>query len=160
METWLQVVGYEGSYEVSDLGRVRNSHGKVLVHRVGKDDPRRTVSLWKKNKGRSRRVHILVLEAFKGLRPPGMVGCHNDGNIQNNVLPNLRWDTQAGNMADTLSHGTATIGEKSATAKLTEEDVKKIRMDLRSQQKIANDFGVCQTQISRIKRRVRWAHSS
>ncbi len=55
----------------------------------------------------TRYVHRLVLEAFVGPCPPGMVACHYDGNSANNAVSNLRWDTQAGNIADKKRHGTA-----------------------------------------------------
>ena len=49
-------------------------------------------------------------------------------------------------------------GEKSNFANLTEDDVRRIRADSRSQAVIARDFGVTQTSISLIKRRVNWRH--
>lgn len=52
------------------------------------------------------RIHTLVLESFVGPRPDGHVGCHNDGDIDNNAPSNLRWDTQANNLADMKAHGT------------------------------------------------------
>lgn len=47
----------------------------------------------------------MVLEAFLGPRPKGMVACHIDGDIDNNSITNLRWDTQASNIRDTVLHG-------------------------------------------------------
>jgi HNH endonuclease len=38
-------------------------------------------------------VHRLVLLAFVGTCPPGLICCHNDGDPSNNRLLNLRWDT-------------------------------------------------------------------
>ena len=49
-------------------------------------------------------VHRLVLEAFKGPAPKGLIGCHNDGNAANNSLQNLRWDTPLSNVEDTIKH--------------------------------------------------------
>jgi hypothetical protein len=53
-----------------------------------------------------RAVHRLVLEAFVGPCPPGMEGCHNDGDQLNNRLDNLRWDTPSNNKLDSVRHGT------------------------------------------------------
>ncbi|WP_082971209.1 HNH endonuclease signature motif containing protein [Mycobacterium sp. 852002-51971_SCH5477799-a] len=53
----------------------------------------------------TRRVHRLVLEAFVGPAPSGTFGCHLDGDPANNRLNNLRWDTQANNLRDVVSHG-------------------------------------------------------
>lgn len=55
--------------------------------------------------GTSRRVHLLVLEAFVGPCPPGLEGCHTNGDGLDNKLTNLRWDTHAANMQDRLRHG-------------------------------------------------------
>lgn len=121
-EQWRPVIGYEGSYEVSDLGGVRSLE-RVAMRRNGSPMPvparilktyrtppvgYRAVKL--QNGGRETRVglrvHVLVLEAFVGPRPEGYVGCHNDGDIDNNTPPNLRWDTQKANLADMKAHGT------------------------------------------------------
>lgn len=161
MEKWKAVVGYKGRYEVSDLGRVRNvrtGHMKkptpnsrdsrlcVLLHRPGK-------------KARLFKVHRLVLAAFKGKCPKGKEGCHNDGNGQNNVLINLRWDTPTNNHADKIKHGTTNRGERGPNSKLTEKQVEKIRKDKRLQRVIANEYGILQNHVSRIKSGRRWKHS-
>jgi hypothetical protein len=58
--------------------------------------------------GRRRRlVHRLVLEAFVGPCPEGMLTRHLDGDPANNHLDNLRWGTPAENFADSVRHGTA-----------------------------------------------------
>jgi hypothetical protein len=51
-------------------------------------------------------VQIIVLEAFWGPRPAGLVACHNDGRADNNAFANLRWDTASANEKDKLCHGT------------------------------------------------------
>lgn len=51
------------------------------------------------------RVHRLVLLAFRGPAPKDCVGCHNDGNSQNNSLSNLRYDTMENNVEDMKKHG-------------------------------------------------------
>jgi hypothetical protein len=51
-----------------------------------------------------RKVHHLILEAFVGPRPEGLKACHNNGDGHDNRLDNLRWDTQANNIADMHRH--------------------------------------------------------
>lgn len=122
IERWLPVVGYVGLYEVSDCGRVR-SVDRVLerggrwgprklrlrgqaIRPATKDYGHRFVSLSDHDGHESLRyVHVLVLEAFVGPRPDGLVTCHNDGDSANNRLDNLRWDTQSSNLHDTVAHG-------------------------------------------------------
>lgn len=120
-ERWLPVVGYEGYYEVSDYGRVRSvdrwvrfSDGR-LRHYTGQllsvyhrpPDERPTVGLCRGDRatGQPRLVYRLVLRAFVGACPPGMECCHNNDNVYNNVLGNLRYDTKSANMYDKVRNG-------------------------------------------------------
>jgi hypothetical protein len=104
--------------------------------------------------GRAMYVHRLVLLAFVG--PPDLPnadGCHNDGNVRNNHLSNLRWDTRAGNLADRVRHGTAQCGERNPRAKLTDAQAKEIRRRRAAGELLrvlASEFGVCEPAISRI----------
>lgn len=126
IEGWLPVVGYEGSYEVSELGRVRSLdrtvegrrgpqriRGKVLVAvrdvRLG----HQLVNVCSDGKQRTRYVHQLVLEAFVGPRPDGMVCRHLNGDPTDNRIINLRWGTPSENIQDQLTHGTHANSKKS-----------------------------------------------
>ncbi|ACI12645.1 HNH endonuclease [Mycobacterium phage Ramsey] len=116
-EEWRPVVGFEGLYEVSNLGRVRSldhfargrSGSKRLIRgRVLRPAPRTsghlTVALGRN--GGSKDVHTLVATAFIGPRPEGMECCHQDGDPTNNRVENLRWDTRSANRLDSVRHGT------------------------------------------------------
>ena len=117
-ERWLPVVGYEGYYEVSDQGRVRSvdrvvPHGKRWKAMQGKPlkpSPNcrsgiRVVTLSKCGKRNQRQVHVLVLLAFVGPRPPDKEGCHRDDDHANNSLSNLYWGTRAENVRDCIQNG-------------------------------------------------------
>ena len=161
MEQWLDVVGFEGIYQVSNFGRIRSvKTGKIKEQTVQDNDNRPYLGLWKNNKQKICRPHKLVMEAFVGIRPQGMECCHNDGNPQNNHLSNLRWDTSKNNHADKVKHGTTNRGEQCGTAKLTLEQVRAIRQDDRLQRIIAAEYGVRDNTISRIKSGKRWTHSN
>lgn len=170
MEHWRTVLGYEGSYSVSDLGRVR-AEPRVVKHSSGgkmrrKGGPLRptineggyaAVQLCKDGRIKFRTVHSLVLEAFVGARPPGMEGCHNDSNPRNCALSNLRWDTRSGNFGDMVANGTRRFGAKHPLAKLTDAQVLAIRDDQRILRLIAQDYGIALSNVSSIKRRLSWA---
>lgn len=64
------------------------------------------VSLTKNQVPYRKYVHVAVLEAFVGPRPPKHDGCHNDGDNTNNHLSNLRWDTRSSNIRDAVKHRT------------------------------------------------------
>lgn len=118
-ESWAPVVGYEGFYEVSNLGRVRSVEKRVRTARGTRlrpsvvrklsANPRGylTVNLSRGEAGsRTQHVHTLVLSAFVGPRPEGMEARHLDGNPANNSIANLAWGTHSENNLDRVRHGT------------------------------------------------------
>ena len=88
-EIWKSIKGYEDKYEVSNLGRIRNSKGEILnQYEV---NGYKKIDLWKKNSRKKFRVHRLVAEAF--LPNPNNLPAvnHKDFNRTNNCLDNLEW---------------------------------------------------------------------
>lgn len=64
-------------------------------------------TIWKSGKYRTRRVHVLVCEAFHGpAQLPGMEVRHLDDNPLNNRVGNLAWGTRVDNMQDSIRNGT------------------------------------------------------
>ena len=66
-------------------------------------------------------LHRLICLAYHG--PPsfdGAMALHEDDDPTNNAFSNLRWGTGAENHADSKRNGTAAIGERHRSAKLTE----------------------------------------
>jgi hypothetical protein len=117
------------------------------------------LGLYRERRARYRKVHLLVLEAFVGPRPPGMQGCHENGIPSDCRLGNLRWDTPKSNQADRLKHGTDCRGEKNAIAKLTEADVIEIRRRRLGGERgavLAREYGVSQSTIAAIKTGQNW----
>lgn len=100
---WAPVRGYEGIYEVSDDGLVRNASGKVLRSRVNRGGYHQ-VGLHRDGRSRTLEVHRLVLTAFEGRRDD-LFACHNNGMKTDNRLANLRWATNRENQLDTITHG-------------------------------------------------------
>jgi hypothetical protein len=111
-EEWRDVVGYEGYYQVSNLGRVR-SLDRILVSRDGRRKrykgkvlkPRLSnrgyveVSLPRKSGGNSRhRVHRLVAEAFLEPDPTRPQVDHINAIRTDNRVENLRWTTPSENL--------------------------------------------------------------
>lgn len=112
-ETWRAIPGYEGIYDVSDLGRVRSLPRKgvpvgCILTQFNLPNPPGYffVHLTVRGKTRSRTVHQLVAAAFIGPRPAGHDTRHLDGNPLRNVPGNLAYGTRSENMQDMLRHGT------------------------------------------------------
>ena len=116
-ETWKTVSGYEGLYEVSDLGQVRSLDHRARVGNGTRSvkgrilkiyrhpDRRSSVNLSKGDHQATMLIHRLVLYAFVGDRPTGAEGCHGNGDAADNRLSNLRWDTHPANEQDKIRHG-------------------------------------------------------
>jgi hypothetical protein len=120
-ERWLPVPGFEGLYEVSDEGRARSLpravsstsragrvyalrlQGKLLkLHPSGKAGH----FIFMLPGHKSCKIHTTILAVFVEPRPLGLDGLHNDGDVTNNRLSNLRWGTVSENIADAVRHGT------------------------------------------------------
>jgi hypothetical protein len=171
-EVWKDVVGCEGSYEISNHGRVR-SLARTVQRRYRNGYRLQTVraALLRpcfRTKyptvtliGRkSRSVHSLVLEAFVGPRPEGHEGLHGDGNRTNNHLSNLRWGTSKENKEDAIKHGVWTHGEMVGCAKLTDEAVRAIRASSETLEYFAQRFGVTIQAVSLARNYRTWKHVS
>lgn len=97
MEVWKDVVGYEGLYQVSDLGRVK-SLPRPPVRYQGREmtqhcDSKGYKRLWLCKEGVSKnyKVHRLVAEAFIP-NPNNLPQVnHKDEDKSNNFVGNLEW---------------------------------------------------------------------
>lgn len=114
-ETWAPVVGYEGLYEISTLGRIRslsrrrsgrthNSKGefffyttpKLLTPKLGSAGYMQ-VGLSKNGKAKTCHMHRMMAEAFiQNTNNYAQVN-HIDGNKANFALENLEWCTPSQN---------------------------------------------------------------
>ena len=92
MENWKDIKGYEGSYQVSDLGRVKSlRYGNILnpyINSVGY----KVVNLSENTKRVAKKVHSLVAECFLNHTPNGykLVVDHINNVKTDNSLNNLQ----------------------------------------------------------------------
>ena len=117
-EVWKDVKGYEGLYQVSNLGNVKSLYGlcgrkyvkrekilKKTKKRANGNYYREVVTLRKDKKKKEFKVHRLVAEAFlPNLENKPMVN-HIDGNSFNNNVNNLEWCTARENVVHAYETG-------------------------------------------------------
>jgi hypothetical protein len=112
--------------------------------------------------GRTVQVHREVLRRAKGAPPePGMDAAHEPVVCHNTLCVNpnhLRWATVSENHQDKQLDGTALLGERNPSARLTDEQAQAIIEDPRSQVVIAAEYGISQTAVSKIKRGLLYPH--
>lgn len=118
VEEWRPVVGYEGIYEVSSIGRVR-SIDRIVPLRTGGVTFRKgrvlktrknpsghvEVKLSRECRPKTKLVHQLVCIAFHGPRPDGEEVRHLNDTPDDNRRENPVWGTRVENIADRRING-------------------------------------------------------
>lgn len=166
-EEWRAIPGYEGLYEVSNIGRIRslnyNRSGdtKIMSHKGGHRYS--GVKLSREGKIYRCLVHVQVAAAFIGPKPVGLVVNHKNGNGYDNRVENLEYVTPSENSLHGYRIGThkPTHGEINGMSKLTAQDVREIRALLLQGLKpkhVAVRFNIDRQTACDIGSRRRWAH--
>ncbi len=123
--------------------------------------PRVTLYCDKRPTGRV--VHQIVLEAFVGPRPHGMMCRHfPDRDPANNRIGNLQWGTAKQNQQDRIAHGTNLPGEQNPRAKLTTDAVLAIRAEYAAGgttfKRLGLKYGVSDQKVYQIVHRKAWKY--
>jgi hypothetical protein len=93
-EQWLDVVGYDGVYQVSDQGQVRNTQTNKILQPIKMQNGRLYVTLSSEGFARKCTVHSLAANAFLDDCPPGHETAHKDGDYTRNAVSNLEYLTR------------------------------------------------------------------
>lgn len=90
---WRVIEGYEGLYEISNTGEIRNAKGNIKKSqsKKGVNTNYKEVSLWKDGKNKRFLVHRLVAKAFIPNPNNYPIINHKDENGTNNCVENLEW---------------------------------------------------------------------
>lgn len=167
MEQWKPVPGWEGFYEVSDLGRIKTLTRRCFDGRVRKEHVRAPAA--KRNKPAKitficgdrielHQVHRVVLAAFVGPAPAGLWGLHRDDDKRNNRLNNLYYGTPQQNADDRVANGNSPQGMKHGRHKLTDADVHMIRSSPETGRALALELNVSYGLIGHVRTRRNWKH--
>ena len=171
-EIWRPIVGFEGLYQVSNLGRVQSANRFARIRGGGKRLITPTpLKHWKSNSGyqmvqlsvenhvTKHYVHRLVAMAFVANPDQRLEVNHINSNKEHNQDVNLEWVSRQGNEDHKVAAGRTHRGMANKQTKLTDQEVIEIRSLLRggeSQASIARKFGVAQATICRINTGATW----
>lgn len=170
IEEWKDVEGFEGHYQVSNLGRVKSlPRLKRKTERILKASPNTTgyliVGLRKPgDKVKSMLVHRLVMIAFDP-QPSyeNITVNHKNFDTTDNKISNLEWCTQEENNQHYTDFGvkpeSPVKGESHHLSVLTKEKVLEIRAkhsDGQSGNSLAKEYGIGEATVRQIVNRVTW----
>lgn len=174
-EVWKDIEGYEGIYQVSNLGRIKSLDRKVrsrwgLMKQKGIVLKSRIcngyvlICLSKNGKNKDVSVHRVIAKSWV----PGRTDAKNevnhiDGDKTNNSVDNLEWCDRRHNIQHSIRIGLRTRqdGAGGYSAILTEKEVKEIR-ELKknnptiSQPTLGRMFGISKSEIGYILNRAVW----
>ena len=146
---WKPITGFEGLYDVSETGCIRNARTlKILKpNKIGKGYL--IVHLKKDGKRYARYVHRLTAEAYVPNPQNHPVVNHDDGNKENCHYTNLIWSTYSENNQHAYDTGLKPRGEGQYKAILTEENVREIKRlgKYATFQEIADKYGVSKATV-------------
>lgn len=173
-EEWRDVVGLEGRYLVSSLGRVKGGPALRGYNRAksgyNKAEPsnrgyERVTLTGHDGKLRKYSIHSLVAAAFLGPRPAGMEVNHKDGDKGRNAAENLEYCTRRENERHAYRSGLKErcVGDGHYAASLTSEWVTKIRRlarDGMTRPEIGKLYGLNRQAVYRILSGRSWARAT
>lgn len=174
-EIWKDIVGYEGKYRVSSLGKIlslareiktrwpNTKRARVCDERIltpGVDGGGYLhVVLHKDSKKSTRKIHNLVTSAFFGPKLTNHQVHHIDGNKRNNSVSNLVYVRS--DIHNSFEHKGKFSGEKNCKAKLTESQALEVIELLNqgcSRRLISEKYGIHTDTVCNIATRKTWRH--
>lgn len=174
-EIWKDIKGFEGLYQVSNLGRVKSFWAwRGANQRILNPYTDRGGYLWlsfsKNKKSYFQLIHRLVANAFIPNPKNKRTVNHKNGDKTDNRVENLEWCTQSENNFHAYKNGLQTpgklvkdqLGEKNLQAKLTKKQVLEIRkkhsLGIYTQKEIGEQYGVGISCINAIIKNRSWRH--
>lgn len=104
-EIWRDVIGYEGRYQISNLGRVKSVKKDLILSPKNNYDGYLRIQLWRKCKAIFVSIHRLVAESFIDNPENKPFVNHINGIKSDNRYENLEWVTQQENIIHAWKNG-------------------------------------------------------
>lgn len=173
-EIWKDIKGFEGTYQVSSLGRVKSLERYVYgrtdrssrIHKERILRPGLTdrgylqVRLSLNNKSTSYSIHKLTAIAFIANKENKLTINHINGIKTDNRVSNLEWSTHSENIKHAFETGLskAPNGERNGLSKLNSTQVIDIRNSNERSTVLAKIYNVTRSNIYAIRKRKSWFH--
>ena len=112
MEIWKDIIGYEGYYQISNIGRVKSVTNKLKRERILKPNYYGTkrnyiqIELSKNSIRKKYKLHRLVAQAFIPNPNNYPLVMHMDNDTSNNSVQNLQWGSYSMNGKHSVETGT------------------------------------------------------
>lgn len=166
-EIWVDVIGYEGYYQVSNMGRVKSldrnipkanggsffCKGKIIAIQYNKRTNVYIVMLNKNCERKAIALHQLVAQHFVHNNDPinKTTVNHKDGKRENNKYWNLEWDTYSENLQHSYDvlHRPVNIGGGKRPCKSINKETKEVRL-YESLADASRNTKISETQIRRL----------
>lgn len=186
MELWKDITEFEGTYQISNYGRVRSLDREIvqsnpqktgLSKRLLKGQMLKTkttkfgyeeIHLYNRSTQTKHyvRIHQLVAKAFIPNTENKRYVNHIDADKKNNHVNNLEWCTAQENITHAHANNLITfrLGEKHQNTHLTKTDINYIRQNHKYRDKefsaeaLGRKFDVCTQTILNIVNRKIWKH--
>lgn len=171
-EVFLPIPGFNGIYEVSNLGIIRSANRIVDHPHIGAFLKKgKTLSPGHDTRGylqfngrvnggnKSIKIHTAVALCFIPNPENKRTVNHKDGNKENNKVDNLEWATYSENSLHAFRNGlNSNLGMKNKSCKLSEKQVLEIFNSKEKNVDLAIKYKVGSTAISAIKTGYNWTH--
>lgn len=134
--------------EISSCGDLRHRGGRRLRGYISCDGYIAYCFRLPSGKKIHRSAHYLVAVTFLG--PPDPLRnqvAHNNGSRLDNRPENLRWASPLENQRDRQLHGTASVGTNNGRAKITDQDVRDIRIEYRKIKRRGSGRNVAELEV-------------
>lgn len=117
-EIWKPIKGYEGLYEVSNLGHVKSVKNNIILKSSKNHKGYPFVVLYRNGKSKNDRIHRLVAETFIPNHENKPQVNHIDCDKSNNQVNNLEWCDNSENQRHAFRHGLQTnVGHNNPRAR-------------------------------------------
>lgn len=138
IEEWRPVKGYEGLYEISNLGNLYNLVKQNYPYKFKNYKGYIQTSLYKDKKRKTTTIHRLMAQAFISNPENKPQINHKNGIKDYNRLGNLEWCDQFENMRHAFDTGLkkGLSGEKNGRATLSQETVDLVKIKYNNGEKI------------------------